>query len=115
MFPTYLVPPPLDSSKASITPRVQDIKANYAVDSTVDSQTEAILHERAQIVTQFSPFYQKFIQMRSGENGDINIQRLFFIFNDANLVLSYPAASIEIENFKPILDLTPETGISVLS
>ena len=53
--------------------------------------------------------------MRSGENGDINIHRLFFIFNDAKLVLSYPAASIEIQNFKPILDLTQETGILVLS
>lgn len=86
------------------------MKANFAIDSTIGHETEVELHKRAQIVTQFSPFYKKFILMRSGKNGDINIAKIFFVFNEAKLVLSYPSASIEIENFKEILDLTPKEG-----
>lgn len=85
------------------------------MDNTVHHETETILHERAKIVTQFSPFYNKFLRLRSGENGDINIAKLFFVFNDAKLVLSYPSANIERQNFEQIYDLTPEEGIRVLS
>ena len=54
--------------------------------------------------------------MRSGKNGDIDIARLFWIFNDAELVLSYPSTLINLHGqFKEILDLTLESGTLIKS